>query len=155
MLRLLMMIFLLINSMVYANLENLPAAGDMTFTVSDTLWMEIDADTGVVSATTFQGAFVGDGSGLTNVVGATLPSCTEGQILVMASGVWSCRDEFPANGTSDRNTAFSCKAILDDGFSTGDGTYWLDPDGDSSAISPFQAYCDMTTDGGGIYFLPH
>ena len=39
----------------HANLVNLPAAGDMTFTVSNTLRMEIDADTGIVSATAFVG----------------------------------------------------------------------------------------------------
>ena len=35
--------------------------------------------------------------------------------------------------------------ILDDGFSTGNGLYWIDPDG----AGAFEAYCDMTTDGGG------
>ena len=42
----------------------------------------------------------------------------------------------------------SCKHILDDGFSTGDGTYWINPDG-GSTDNAFQVYCDMTTDGGG------
>ena len=39
----------------------------------------------------------------------------------------------------------SCKHILDNDSSQGDGTYWLKP-GDEDA---FEAYCDMTTDGGG------
>ncbi len=42
----------------------------------------------------------------------------------------------------------TCRDIVDGGFlhsSTGDGTYWIDPTGSA----PFQAYCDMTTDGGG------
>ncbi len=40
----------------------------------------------------------------------------------------------------------SCKAIKDQGYpNTGDGTYWIDPDGTGA----FEAYCDMTTDGGG------
>ena len=42
----------------------------------------------------------------------------------------------------------SCKAILDAKASKGDGTYWLDPDG-AGGSAAFEAYCDMTTDGGG------
>jgi hypothetical protein len=34
---------------------------------------------------------------------------------------------------------------LDDGYSVGDGAYWIDPDG----TDPFEVYCDMTSDGGG------
>ncbi len=33
--------------------------------------------------------------------------------------------------------------------STGDGTYWLDPDGVGGPGAPYKAYCDMTTNGGG------
>ena len=39
----------------------------------------------------------------------------------------------------------SCKDILVAGLSTGDGVYQIDPTGSN----PFDAYCDMTTDGGG------
>jgi len=39
----------------------------------------------------------------------------------------------------------SCKAILDSGRSTGDGIYTINPEGNNT----FDAYCDMTTDGGG------
>lgn len=41
--------------------------------------------------------------------------------------------------------AGTCKKILDNGFSTGSGVYWLNKD--NAGI--FQAYCDMTTNGGG------
>ena len=43
---------------------------------------------------------------------------------------------------------WSCKAILDNGNSTGDGVYVIDPDGPGGEDS-FNVYCDMTTDGGG------
>jgi len=46
------------------------------------------------------------------------------------------------------NPAQQCLHIRDGGRPTGDGVYWLDADGDGPA-APFQAYCDMTTDGGG------
>jgi len=52
------------------------------------------------------------------------------------------------DGTSQTTAAESCKGILDDGFSTGDGTYWINPDGGDTS-NAFQVYCDMTTDGGG------
>lgn len=42
----------------------------------------------------------------------------------------------------------SCSALLQAGASTGDGAYTIDPDG-AAAGAPFQAWCDMTTDGGG------
>ena len=38
-----------------------------------------------------------------------------------------------------------CRAILEAGASTGDGTYWVDPDGEGAR----EVFCDMTTDGGG------
>ncbi|MCX6353805.1 MAG: fibrinogen-like YCDxxxxGGGW domain-containing protein [Candidatus Aureabacteria bacterium] len=42
----------------------------------------------------------------------------------------------------------SCKAIKTAIPGAIDGTYTIDPDGSGEA-APFQAYCDMTTDGGG------
>jgi len=39
----------------------------------------------------------------------------------------------------------TCKTILDGGGSVGDGVYTINPEGNNS----FDAYCDMTTDGGG------
>ena len=42
----------------------------------------------------------------------------------------------------------NCADIKTNSPSSTDGTYTIDPDGTDS-ISPFQVYCDMTTDGGG------
>ncbi|MBR58043.1 MAG: hypothetical protein CMH54_08465 [Myxococcales bacterium] len=42
----------------------------------------------------------------------------------------------------------SCKAILDADASSGDGIYAIDPDG-PGGLGAVDAYCDMTTDGGG------
>ena len=62
------------------------------------------------------------------------------------------------NGTyrswSDGTFANNCNRYLnpDAGYSysgaTGDGTYRIDPDG-AGSNAPFDAYCNMTTDGGG------
>jgi hypothetical protein len=50
-------------------------------------------------------------------------------------------------GSLEQCAGTSCKTILDSSSSTGDGLYWLDPDGDGTGA--FQAYCEMSTAGGG------
>jgi len=50
-------------------------------------------------------------------------------------------------GAQTWNPPASCKAVLDAGGATGDGVYWIAPDG--VAANAFQVWCDMTTDGGG------
>ena len=43
----------------------------------------------------------------------------------------------------------SCQHIITVGDATGDGEYWIDPDGSGDS---FKAFCDMTTDGGMFHF---
>lgn len=52
------------------------------------------------------------------------------------------------SGLSSSEAGLSCKAIKTDYSTSASGTYWIDPDGTGSGIA-FQAYCDMSTDGGG------
>ena len=51
-------------------------------------------------------------------------------------------------GQGPDSAGSSCLHILDEGASQGDGNYWIDPDG-PGGNPPFEAYCDMTTAGGG------
>jgi hypothetical protein len=54
-----------------------------------------------------------------------------------------------APGCSAAAAAQSCKALKKTpGFAGGDGTYWIDPDL-AGGKDPFEAWCDMTTEGGG------
>ena len=56
---------------------------------------------------------------------------------------------FTGTGSAQNCPATSCKTILEDGFSTGDGIYWVDPDG----LGVIEVYCDMSNDGGGWTML--
>ena len=60
----------------------------------------------------------------------------------------SAQEPGVADGSSKTKAAPSCKSILDQGYSKGDGMYWVDPDGGSTSDA-VQVYCDMTTNGGG------
>jgi len=48
-------------------------------------------------------------------------------------------------GSSAATAGSTCKYILDNGGSVGDGQYWIAPNGSTA----FQAYCDMSTNNGG------
>jgi hypothetical protein len=68
-----------------------------------------------------------DDGGMERVSVTISPACNEG------------------SGSGEDCPGESCLQILGDGHDTGDGEYWLDPDG-SGAV---EAYCDMSIDGGG------
>lgn len=134
-----------------------PAEGvdDLVCTVSAT-----DADD---DALTWTFAWTADG-----VAHSTSDTTYEAGDTVLADAttageVWTCTatpDDGTASGTSGTDDAtvticsygqagacagVSCDEILTAGYSTGDGLYWIDPDG-AGAI---EVQCDMTTDGGG------
>lgn len=48
-------------------------------------------------------------------------------------------------GADERCPGVTCLEILQQGFSSGDGTYWIDPLG----VGAYEVYCDMSLDGGG------
>jgi hypothetical protein len=72
--------------------------------------------------------------------GSLLPACPQGDTLVVDGGGWVC-----SSAVVDTT---SCKSILNTGGSTGNGVYAIDPDGNGGNAS-FNAYCDMSSDGGG------
>lgn len=61
---------------------------------------------------------------------------------------WGCMDVTLSYATTATEPGLSCLDILNRGASTGDGVYWIDPDG-GGGNAAFQCQCDMTTDGGG------
>ena len=52
-------------------------------------------------------------------------------------------------GNSALCAAASCDAVLSSNAAAVDGLYWLDPDQDGDPTDSWQAWCDMSADGGG------
>lgn len=62
--------------------------------------------------------------------------------------LWDQNQCVPRGGITQNQAAKSCKDIIDNNFSVGDGVYWIDPNlGDTE--DAYRVYCDMTIDGGG------
>ncbi|MDA2936242.1 DUF2341 domain-containing protein [Patescibacteria group bacterium AH-259-L05] len=77
-----------------------------------------------------------------------IPSIPAGDITIyMYYGNPGVGDAKAGIGTKEF-PALSCRAIKNNDNTQGSGTYWLDTNNGNS-IDAFQAYCDMTTDGGG------
>jgi len=52
------------------------------------------------------------------------------------------------DGSTKEKAGQSCKKIMADKLSRGNGIYWIDPNG-GDVSDAYQVYCDMTSDGGG------
>lgn len=80
---------------------------------------------------------------------AETDNCSESATCSNTDGTFACTCQPGYIGDGVTCTVPpSCRAILDAGLSIGDGVYTIDPDGEGGR-SPFSAYCDMTTAGGG------
>ncbi len=53
------------------------------------------------------------------------------------------------DGAVDESCPLSCKAIKDADAGAQSGFYFIDPDGAEGEVVPFEAWCEMTIDGGG------
>jgi hypothetical protein len=105
-------------------------------------WRRISSCTGTCKkpAEVACGAPIFDDCGELGACSGTGSACADGKACSNSKCVGK-------PGESADSAAKNCKEVLAGGSKT-DGAYWLDPDG-AGGVQPFQAYCDMTTDGGG------
>ena len=139
------------------NIANLPvgadadkvAAGDHTHTAADVGALPITGGTltGGLAGTTadFSGSIaLGDDSADCNGGKAGTLRFTGDALMICANDAWS--QVWPDAYGSQSAAAKSCADLLDKNPTAQSGVYYLDP---KNTGSPFKAYCDMDTDGGG------
>ncbi|AWH86559.1 hypothetical protein HYN59_16235 [Flavobacterium album] len=99
---------------------------------------------------TGSGTFAGTGSQLIVLSGSGTPVATGCFTYTINTTPSTSVNRYTyGNGTTTSNVAISCNQIKTNYPSSADGLYWLDIDGCNATFTPVQAYCDMTTDGGG------
>jgi hypothetical protein len=59
----------------------------------------------------------------------------------------NCAEGYCRWGTCE--IGIDCLDVMENLGETEDGLYTIDPDGAAGAVAPFEAYCDMTSEGGG------
>ena len=81
-------------------------------------------------------------------------ACAAGQTLVYGNNAWTCSNAIAdlAYGRSIARPGTSCNNIKTVAPWSGDGPYYIDPDG-NGGIQPLRVLCDMTRDGGGWTFI--
>lgn len=99
-------------------------------------WTCTDPNTGLVALTSRVATTEGAVGTLQTSVGT------------LQTNVTTLQGTAPIVGTVPNAAGASCLDIKTKNANSPDGVYWVDPDG-SSYANAFQAYCDMTTDGGG------